>query len=71
MDRLERDLKNTFVYFVSSHGNGRWATNELEYKVFHDNYFNFYNLSEEFQWIVRMYIKALRFIYGEKQFGDL
>ena len=68
---LINDLEESFLAIVSRHNNGRWATNELEHSVFINNKYNFYSLDEDLQWSIRGYLKSLRFIYGEKQFGDL
>lgn len=64
MRDVVKEIAEHFGYLVAQKAKGSWAVDELEWNVYHLNFFDFNNMSEEEKTEIRNYITACRLIYG-------
>lgn len=61
---IELKLYNKLEELLPKHKHPKWAVDELDYLVFIKYKDEFWNLDEEQQLEVRMYMEVLRQLYG-------
>ena len=63
MHPLEAKMRRKFLEIVKKHGNGLWAFEELEWKIYVDGIDAYEALSEEEQWDLNTYMISFRSLY--------
>lgn len=60
---LELAIRDEYLRIVKKHGNGLWAFNELEWKIYVDGIDKYESLNKDEKLIVNLYMKAFRSLY--------
>ena len=63
MHPIEARLRNMFIEMVKKHGNGIWAFEELEWKVYVDEIDKYEAMNEEDKFHMNVFMKAFRSLY--------
>ena len=63
MDPIEARLRNMFLEMVKKHGNGIWAFEELEWKVYVDEIDKYEAMNEEDKFHMNVFMRAFRSLY--------
>lgn len=63
MSPIEARLRNLFLEMVKKHGNGIWAFEELEWKVYVDEIDKYEAMNEEDKFHMNVFMKAFRSLY--------
>lgn len=63
MHPVEAKLRNMFLQIVQKHGNGVWAFEELEWKVYVEGINEYEAMSEEDKFHMNVFMKAFRSLY--------
>ena len=56
-------IREEYLEIVRKHGNGRWAFDELEWKIYVDRAEEYESMSEDEKFIVNFYMMAFRSLY--------
>lgn len=60
---IEIAIRDEYLDIVKKHGNGRWAFDELEWKVYIDRIDEYESMSDEEKLILNLYMLAFRSLY--------
>lgn len=60
---IEISIRDEYLDIVKKHGNGRWAFDELEWKVYIDRIDEYESMNEEEKIILNLYMMAFRSLY--------
>ena len=60
---LELEIRDEYLKIVRKHGNGRWAFDELEWKIYVDGIDKYESMSEDEKFIINLYMMAFRSLY--------
>lgn len=60
---IEIAIRDEYLDIVKKHGNGRWAFDELEWKVYIDRIDEYESMNEEDKLILNLYMLAFRSLY--------
>ena len=63
MNPIEAKLRNAFLKIIEKHGNGSWAFDELEWKVYIEHIDEYEAMNEEDKFQMNVFMKAFRSLY--------
>lgn len=63
MHPIEARLRNMFLEIVKKHGNGLWAFEELEWKVYVEYIDEYEAMNEDDKFHMNVFMKAFRSLY--------
>jgi hypothetical protein len=63
MNPIEAKLRNAFLKIVEKHGNGYWAFEELEWKVYVEHIDEYEAMNEDDKFHMNVFMKAFRSLY--------
>lgn len=63
MHPIEAKLRNIFLEIVKKHGNGLWAFEELEWKIYVEGIDEYEIMDEEDKFHMNVFMKAFRSLY--------
>lgn len=63
MSPMEAKLRNAFLKIVEKHGNGSWAFEELEWKVYVEHIDEYEAMNEDDKFHLNVFMRAFRSLY--------
>ena len=63
MNPIEAKLRNAFLEIVKKHGNGAWAFDELEWKVYVEHIDDYEAMNEDDKFHMNVFMRAFRSLY--------
>ena len=63
MNPIEAKLRNAFLEIVKKHGNGSWAFDELEWKVYVEYIDEYEAMNEDDKFHMNVFMRAFRSLY--------
>ena len=63
MNPIEAKLRNAFLKIVEKHGNGSWAFDELEWKVYVEHIDDYEAMNEDDKFHTNVFMRAFRSLY--------